>query len=280
MKRWAGFTSLQLATGYRDMSEAALLSEEKGAILQLTLNRPAKYNALNSQILGGLRQGLETLTTRPDLRVLLICAEGSYFSAGADLAEANMPDMHGSSSAVRTWYRREMNGMLSLYRDMEAVEKPIVVAHQAKCIGGGLELSLSCDFRLAAASASYSFPEGNFGSLPATGGVSRLTRFVGTHWAKWMIMGNKPIDAARALAIGLVHDVYPDADFMPRVMEFCEHLCRQPPEFLAMCKVAIELAADLESEQARNLERLANSALTLGSEQIELLEKWQARFRK
>jgi enoyl-CoA hydratase len=262
------------------MSEAALLTEEKGAILQLTLNRPAKYNALNREILLGLRQGLETFVERRDLRVLLICAAGRYFSAGADLGEASAPEMHGSSSAVRTWYRREVNGMLALYQEMEAVEKPIVVAHQATCIGGGLELSLSCDFRLAAESASYSFPEGTFGSLPATGGVSRLTRLVGGHWARWMIMGNKPIDAARALAIGLVHEVYPDADFRVRVMEFCEHLCKQPREFLAMCKVTIDLAEDLESAQARNLERLANSVLTLGEEQSELLEKWKARFRK
>jgi enoyl-CoA hydratase len=262
------------------MSEPALLSEEKGAILQLTLNRPAKYNALDREILLGLRRELEMFVERRDLRVLLICAEGPYFSAGADLGEADAPEMHGSSSAVRTWYRREVNGMLALYQEMEAVEKPIVVAHQGTCIGGGLELSLSCDFRLAAEGASYSFPEGKFGSLPATGGVSRLTRLVGGHWSRWMIMGNKPIDAARALAIGLVHAVYPDADLKVRVMEFCEHLCRQPPEFMAMCKVAIDLAEDLESAQARNLERLANSVLTLGAEQSELLEKWKARFRK
>jgi enoyl-CoA hydratase len=261
------------------MSEAALLCEEKGSVLQLTLNRPAKYNALNKEIFLGLRAGLEMFAERRDLRVLLIRAEGRYFSAGADLGEEDPPDMHGSSSAVRTWYRRELNGMLALYQEMEAVEKPIVVAHQGKCIGGGLELSLSCDFRLAAESASYSFPEGNFGSLPATGGVSRLTRLVGEHWARWMIMANKPVDAARALAIGLVHEVYPDTEFNLRVMEFCEHLCKQPPEFAAMCKVAIDLAADLESAQARKLERLANSALTLGAEYQGLMEKWKARFR-
>jgi enoyl-CoA hydratase len=262
------------------MNDTALLSEEKGPILQLTMNRPAKYNALNREILLGLRQGVETFVERRDLRVLLIRAEGRYFSAGADLAEADAPETVGSSSAVRTWYRRELNGMLALYQQMEAVEKPIVVAHHGKCIGGGLELSLSCDFRLAAESASYSFPEGNFGLLPATGGVSRLTRLVGEHWARWMIMANKPVDAARALAIGLVHEVYPDVDFNLRVTEFCEHLCKQPPEFIGMCKVAIELAADLESAQARNLERLANSVLTLGEEHIGLMEKWKARFTK
>jgi enoyl-CoA hydratase len=261
------------------MNETALLSEERGSVLQLTLNRPAKYNALNKEIFLGLRGGLEMFAERRDLRVLLIRAEGRYFSAGADLGEEDPPDMNGSSSAVRTWYRRELNGMLALYQEMEAVEKPIVVAHQGKCIGGGLELSLSCDFRLAAESASYSFPEGNFGSLPATGGVSRLTRLIGEQWARWMIMANKPVDAARALAIGLVHEVYPDTEFNLRVMEFCEHLCKQPPEFAAMCKVAIDLAADLESAQARKLERLANSVLTLGAEYQGLMEKWKARFR-
>jgi enoyl-CoA hydratase len=262
------------------MSEAALLSEEKGPILQLTLNRPAKYNALNKEILFGLRRGVEIFAERRDLRVLLIRAEGRYFSAGADLGETSVPEMHGSSSAVRTWYRRELNGMLALYQEMEAVEKPIVVAHQGKCIGGGLELSLSCDFRLAAASASYSFPEGNFGSLPATGGISRLTRLVGEHWALWMIMANKPVDAARAVAMGLVHEVYSDSEFNWRVMEFCEHLCKQPAEFVAMCKVAVDLAADLESAQARKLERLANSVLTLGEEHEVLMEKWRMRFRR
>jgi enoyl-CoA hydratase len=260
------------------MTESALLSQEFGAILQLTLNRPNKHNAMNEAIFRGLEQGLETFIARRDLRVLLIRAQGKYFSAGADLAEKPVPEMHGSTSAVRTWYRRKLNGMLALYQELEATEKPIVVAHHATCIGGGLELSLSCDFRLAAASASYAFPEANFGSLPATGGVSRLTRLVGPHWARWMIMANRPIDAARALAIGLVHEVYPDSEFDAKVMEFCEHLCKQPPEFMAMCKVAIELAADLESAQARNLERLANSVLTLGKEQEDLVSAWKARF--
>jgi enoyl-CoA hydratase/carnithine racemase len=260
------------------MTESALLTQEIGPILQLTLNRPAKHNALNEAIFRGLAQGLETFIARPDLRVMLIRAQGKYFSAGADLAQQPLPEMHGSSSAMRTWYRRELNGMLALYHELEATEKPIVVAHHATCIGGGLELSLSCDFRLAASSARYAFPEGNFGSLPASGGVSRLTRLVGPHWARWLIMANRPIDAADALSIGLVHEVYPDDEFDTRVMQFCEHLCRQPPEFMAMCKVAIELAADLESAQARNLERLANSVLTLGKEHEELLAAWKARF--
>jgi enoyl-CoA hydratase len=262
------------------VSEASVLVDQNGSILQLTLNRPLKYNALNRETLDILRRQLENFTENPQLKVLLIRAAGRYFCAGADLSESYGGDMSGSSSAVRTWYRRGVGGMLSLYQDMEEIEKPIVVAHQGPCIGGGLELSLSCDFRLAASSATYAFPEASFGSLPATGGVSRLTRLVGAHWTRWMITANQPIDAARALAIGLVHAVYPDAEFASQVSAFCEHLAKQPPEFMAMSKVAIELASDLESAQARRLERLANSALTLGDEYKNLIKDWTARFKK
>ena len=85
-----------------------------------------------------------------------------------------------SASAIRENHRLGLHGMHRIYDEMEAIEKPIVVAHQAMCMGGGLELSLSCDFRLAAKSASYAFPEGKFGVLPASNGVSRLARIIGT----------------------------------------------------------------------------------------------------
>ena len=92
--------------------------------------------------------------------------------------------------------------MHRIYDEMEAIEKPIVVAHQGPCVGGGLEISLSCDFRLAAKSASYAFPEGKFGVLPASNGVSRLARIVGTHWTRYLIMANLPASADRALIMG------------------------------------------------------------------------------
>jgi enoyl-CoA hydratase/carnithine racemase len=260
------------------MSEPAFLVSEESGILEFRLNRPDKLNALNEEIFRGLTAALNTLITREDLRVMLIRAGGRYFCSGVDLTERPMPDMKGLTTNVRTWYRRDLGGMLPLYLELEAAEKPIVVAHHATCLGGGLELSLSCDFRLAAASARYGFPEAKIGAIPATGGVSRLTRLVGPHWARWMIMANQQVDAARALTMGLVHDVYPDDDFFARVMDFCRHLAKQPPEVTAMAKVSIELAADLESAQARNMERLAVSALTLGREHTELMQAMKDRL--
>jgi enoyl-CoA hydratase/carnithine racemase len=146
---------------------------------------------------------------------------------------------------------------------MEAIEKPFVVAHHATCVGGGLEMSLSCDFRLAAKSASYAFPEGKFGQLPASNGVSRLTRLVGPQWARYMIMANKPVDADRALMIGLVQEVFPDESFEQDVMDFCRHLARQNGEQMGAAKIAIEMVRDLGLAQARNVERMANASLML-----------------
>jgi enoyl-CoA hydratase/carnithine racemase len=124
-------------------------------------------------------------------------------------------------------------------------------------------LTLSCDFRLAASSACYAFPEGLFGMIPASNGVSRLTRIVGTHWARYLIMANREVGADRALMIGLVHEVFPDETFQDDVMAFCRHLAKQNPEQMGMAKLAIEMVYDVGLAQARNVERMANAALMM-----------------
>jgi enoyl-CoA hydratase/carnithine racemase len=182
---------------------------------------------------------------------------------------------------MRQWYRSGVMGwgMQPLWDEMEALEKPFVVAHHAPCVGGGLEMSLSCDFRLAAKRATYALPEAKLGSIPASGGVSRLTRLVGPQWAKWMIMGGEIIDSERALAIGLVQQVYPDETFEADVMAFCERLAAQPPEMSAIAKLTIDLVADMTPGRARMVERLGQSVLGTGAEAKGLLERWRARFR-
>jgi enoyl-CoA hydratase/carnithine racemase len=148
-----------------------------------------------------------------------------------------------------------------------------VVAHHATCIGGGLELSLSCDFRLAAASAQYGFPENKHGVIPASNGVSRLTRICGSHWARWLIMAGQSVSAAEAWNMGLVHKVYPDAEFEEAVMKFCRHLAGQDAEQMGTAKLAIELARDVSLDQARQVERMANSTLMLRPGQEELRQR-------
>jgi enoyl-CoA hydratase/carnithine racemase len=182
------------------MSDAPhLLTEEDGAILIATLNRPDKLNALSGSLMELFEAALHRFRDTPAFKVMLVRANGRYFCAGADLHSGNGSPQPATASAVRARHRLGLHGMHRIYDEMEAIEKPIVVAHHATCVGGGLELSMSCDFRLAAKSARYAFPEGKFGVLPASNGVSRLTRFVGTHWARYLIMANLPVDADRAL---------------------------------------------------------------------------------
>jgi enoyl-CoA hydratase/carnithine racemase len=262
------------------MSEQDLLIEETDGVLVATLNRPEKLNALNAPILRGLREAVDRYGRSDELGCFLIRATGRYFCAGADLVSGQAEPRKsrpGSTAAIREWYRADQ-GMQSLYDDMEAMEKPFVVAHHATCVGGGLELSLSCDFRLAAKSARYLFPEAKLGAIPASNGVSRFTRLCGPHWAKWIIMANQAIDAERALMIGLVHEVWPDEGFDERVLEFCRTLAAQPPEMTAMAKLTIDLAADVTAERARKIERLGQSILQVGEEHAEMIGRMRARL--
>lgn len=246
-----------------------LLIHDEGGILVATFNRPDKLNAMSLALMRALEEAVERFRDTPDLKVMLIRATGRYFSSGADLKEGAGGTVPTTGSGIRETHRRLPSRMRQVWDEIEHVEKPFVVAHQGMCVGGSLEMSLSCDFRLAAASAGYAFPEAKMGVLPATNGVSRLTRVVGPHWARWLIMANKPLDAQRALIAGLIHDVYPDESFEADVMEFCRHLARQNGEMMGTAKIAIELAADLGADQAAAVERMANSALMLAPSYLE-----------
>jgi enoyl-CoA hydratase len=250
-----------------------LLTEEQDAILIVTLNRPEKLNALSRELMALFDEAVYRFRDAEHLKVMLIRATGRYFCAGADMKSGSM-DPRRAGSVIRETHRTKLNGMHRIYDEMEHIEKPIVVAHHAMCVGGGLEMSLSCDFRLAAKSAGYAFPEGRFGTLPASNGVSRLSRMIGTHWTRWLIMANKPADADMAYTMGLVHQVFPDETFEAEVMAFCRHLAGQNAEQMGTAKIAIELAHDVGLAQARNVERLANSALMLHPDYLAGIDRY------
>lgn len=253
--------------------EPHLLVSQDGAILIAEFNRPDKLNAMSLRLMRELREAVDTFRDTPDYKVMLIRARGRYFSSGADLRdpEARAGAQPVSGSGFREMHRRLPSGMRQLWDEMEGIEKPFVVAHQGTCVGGSLEMSLSCDFRLASEGANYAFPESKFGVLPATNGVSRLVRLVGPHWARLLIMANMPVDAREALNMGLVHKVYPDDSFADDALNFCRHVAQQNGEQMGAAKIAIELAHDLGAHQAAAVERMANSALMLSPDYQQLL---------
>ncbi|SCK10461.1 Enoyl-CoA hydratase/carnithine racemase [Variovorax sp. HW608] len=248
--------------------------ERHAPLMEITLDRPEKLNAISDEMLEALKGAVAEFAAQRAMRVLLISATGRYFCAGAELSPDISPDVAGSTLDGRTWYRNKWH---SLFDAMEAVEKPIVAAHQGPCLGGGLEMSLSCDFRLAAEDAAYALPEINIGALPGSGGVSRLTRLVGPHWARLLVMTGESVGAQEAMAMGLVHRIYPSESLAAEARAFCLRLAGKSYEALGMAKLAIELAADLDRAQARNIERITNSMLFTGDEHRQLVAQYMQR---
>lgn len=263
------------------MTDDAILTERRGPVFHVTLNRPEKLNAINGAVSTGLRAATAEFAADPALRVMVLRGAGSYFCAGADINSDLFPDPALSGqSAFRDWYGTSATSLHPLCDRWESLPKPIVAAHNGPVFGGGMELSLSCDFRLASTEAVYALPETALGGLPGSGGISRLTRIVGPHWARWFIMATERMGADQALAVGLVHAVYPAAEFDARVDAFCQRLATQPPEAVAAGKLAIELAADLGRDAARNVERLAVGSLVMGQEYAEKLAAVRARLAR
>jgi enoyl-CoA hydratase len=241
------------------MSDDALREDREGVAI-VTLNRPDKLNAINNVMRGVLFQAIDDLRDRKDLRALLIQARGRFFTAGVDIGETDLTTSGGASdrtgSEVRRGYRRNLHMFLD---EMESIEKPIVMAIHAPCLGVGVEIAGAVDFRLAAESARFGLPEIDLGVIAGSGGVSRFTRLCGVGWSKWLNVAGEQIDARTAQMAGFVQAVYPDADFEREVWAFCQRLISRPPEVQAAAKLAVELCRDLDRTQGRHVERLVNT---------------------
>ena len=242
--------------------------DEAGGVLTITLTRDRKLNAVTPDMIDALREAVHDMNEREDLRVLVITAEGRYFTAGIDIGTLNpdpgrLADGGVSGVKVRTFLRK-----LHLFLDsVEALEKPVILAAQGPCMGLGLELGVSCDFRLAAERASFSLPEiPKLGVIAGSGGISRLTRLVGPHWARWLALASRPVDALKAEQIGLVHEVYPDDEFQDCVQQFARDLVALPGEALGLAKLAIDAAASTDRTTARDFDRIANTLLLLSDQ--------------
>jgi enoyl-CoA hydratase len=248
---------------------------EKDGVIKVTIDRPAKLNAISPEVTALLWEAVRSLGDREDLRVMVITAVGPYFTAGIDLA--HIPgDRRGGRIPSDVAYRRQYRQHHLLYDEFEAIEKPIVLAAQAPCLGAGVEMAASCDFRLAAASAYFELSEIRLGVLPGSGGTSRVTRLVGPHWGKWIAMAGKRVDAEQARTIGFVHDVFPDDTFHEQVEEFARHLVAIPGEALGVAKLVVDMVADMDRTDQRHLERIANSPLNASDE----WESRTSRFNK
>ena len=224
-------------------------------IITVTLDRPDKLNAISHDMTASLWEAVLALGDRDDLRCMVITARGRYFTAGQDISSpaGNRPGDPETMDQHPGWnFRRDYRSHHLLYDEMEAVEKPVIMAIQGRCLGAGVEMAGSVDFRFCTPEASFLLPEVKLGSIAGSGGTSRLTRLIGPSWAKWMAMAIMEVDAEEAQSIGLVHRVYPAESLMDEVYAFCRHLMTLPTEALGLAKMAVDVYADVTD---RNIQR-------------------------
>ena len=224
-------------------------------IITVTLDRPDKLNAISHDMSASLWEAVLALGDRDDLRCMVITAKGRYFTAGQDISSpaGNRPGDPETMEQHPGWnFRRDYRSHHLLYDEMEAVEKPVIMAIQGRCLGAGVEMAGSVDFRFCNPEASFLLPEVKLGSIAGSGGTSRLTRLIGPSWAKWMAMATMEVDAEEAQSIGLVHRVYPAESLMDEVYAFCRHLMTLPTEALGLAKMAVDVYADVTD---RNIQR-------------------------
>ena len=209
--------------------------DRRGAVAVLTINRPDKLNALSS---GVHREGiaaLDELRSDDSVRVLIVTGAGEKaFIAGADIGE-----FAGHTPVTQRAVFQER----TLFNSIDTFPKPVIAMVNGFCLGGGNELALACDIRMASETARFSQPEINLGIMPGGGGTQRLTRLVGEGRSMELVLTGDMIDAATAEKIGLVNHVYPAAQLEAETMKLAEKIAEKAPIALALCKEAIKFAS-------------------------------------
>ena len=224
--------------------------ERDGAVAVLRLERDEKLNAISTAVERELGEALAADEVRSS-RAVVITGAGRAFSAGADVTELADRD----PEAILRYYR-ETGGV---YEAFAALPQPTLAAIHGWCLGGGLELALAADFRIADESAVFGFPEVGIGILPSSGGTVRATRLLGPAQAKRLVLLGDRLSAAEALVAGLVTEVVPDA--VARALELAHRLVELPPAAVAIAKAAIDVAAESSREAALLIERLGYGLL-------------------
>lgn len=224
-----------------------ILVEKDGRVAIVTLNRPKALNALNSETLEDLNKALDYLKEESDIySVILTGAGGKAFVAGADISE--MKDLNEEQG-------KEF-GILGnkVFRKLENLNKPVIAAIPGFALGGGCELAMACDIRIASEKAKFGQPEAGLGITPGFGGTQRLPRLVGEGKAKELIYTGTVIKADEALRIGLVNKVVEHDSLLEEAMKMAKLISTNAPIAITLCKDAINRGMQVDIDKAINIE--------------------------
>jgi enoyl-CoA hydratase/carnithine racemase len=248
-------------------------TRREGAACVITLTRPEKLNALSHALEAELEAALASDDVRTS-RVVVVTGDGRAFCAGADLTEFSDRNL----GAILEYYRATGD----VYEHVAALPQPSIAAIHGWCLGGGLELALACDFRVADETSRLGLPEVAIGIVPSSGGLLRITRLLGAARARELVLLRDHVDAAEAYRLGLVTEVVTVGGHVARALELAETLASRPPLAVDIARRAADAAADGSRDAVLLIERLAYAALTQTADSIEAVtafeEKRDPRF--
>jgi enoyl-CoA hydratase/carnithine racemase len=243
------------------------------SIATLTIDRPSVKNALNRETVEECLEALGELATNDEAGVVIITGAGeSAFVSGSDINEIRERTRDDGLAAIAS----------SLCSAVDHFPRPTIAAVNGYALGGGCELALACDVRLASETAKFGQPELGLGIIPAAGGTQRLPRIVGMGWAKHLVLTGDIIDAKQALAIGLVTMVTPAGQLMLRARELAKKILKQGPLAARLAKVALNASARVDLDSGLLIETLAQAICYASEDKHEgaaaFLEKRKAKF--
>jgi enoyl-CoA hydratase/carnithine racemase len=256
------------------MSYQTLTVEVIDRLAVVTINRPEVRNALSRQVLADLRAALAALRDDHEVGAVAFTGAGDKaFIAGADISELQ-------EYTLRTGLDGEIQ---RVFDEIEAFDKPTIAAVNGFALGGGCELAMSCDIRIAADTARFGLPETNLAVLPGAGGTQRLARLVGTGRAIEMILTGRLVDALEAREIGLVTSVVPQHELLAAVRDLADRILAKGPLAVRLAKLVIRAGMDTDQRTGLVVERLAQALLYTTGDKHEgataFLEKRPAAFQ-
>ncbi|MEE8487963.1 MAG: enoyl-CoA hydratase-related protein [Gemmatimonadota bacterium] len=257
------------------MSDVLLVEKLDGHVALVTFNRPDKMNALNLEVRRALFAALAELREDDEVRVVVLTGAGEKaFIAGADIGE-----FEGMAPVAQ--YRAMQRG--NIFSAMEEFPKPIIAMINGYCLGGGCELSMACDIRVASSRAKLGQPEINLGLIPGGGGTQRLPRLVGEGQAMRLIMTGELISAAEAERIGLVEKVFEPENLRDATLEMARTIASRSPIALQAAKESILAARRMPMDEGLKFERAWFGLLFSTEDMSEgvdaFLNKRQAEFK-
>lgn len=243
------------------MSYETIQLEVNDSIAIVTLNRPDRMNTLGGSMKEDLRHAFtERIRNDESIRAVVMTGAGERaFCAGADIKE------RAARTSTLPVYHAQQKATHQLFSAIEALEIPVIAAINGVALGGGLELALCADFRIAAEHAKLGLPEARIGALPAAGGTQRLPRAIGPAWAKQLMFTCEHIASEKALSIGLLNEVVPQANLMPRALEIARQIAANAPLSIRFIKQAINQGMQVNLESGLEYERYA-AAIVVSSE--------------